>query len=89
MEINDFNLCDEEIIASDSRFIKKHNNIYISDEQLRILKKYNFDVDKYKNVSNLIYDIEQYLNSSDTYLEDLDWVEENLSEYNYYCNTNK
>ena len=83
------NLNDEDFIATPNKFLKKHNNIYISDEQFNILKKYNIDVNSYANISNLIYDIETYLNDSYEELEDLEWVSETLSEYNYYNNTNK
>ena len=88
MNLNDFDLNDE-IISNESKFLKKHNNIYISDEQYEILKKYNLNVDNYKNISELIYDIEEYLNDSYEELEDLEWVSQTLSEYNYYNNTNK
>lgn len=89
MFVNGINLDDEEFVGNEKRFLKKHNNIYISDEQADILKKYNIIVDKYNNVSDLIYDIEEYINDSYEQLEDLEWVSETLSEYNYYNNTNK
>lgn len=87
MWINDLN--GQDFVATPNKFLKKHNNIYISDEQFNILKKYNIDVDNYENISNLIYDIETYLNENYQELEDLEWVSETLSEYNYYNNTNK
>lgn len=82
-------LDENEIVSNDKRFVKKHNNIYISDEQLNILKAYNINIDNYKNLNELIYDIEEYLNNSYGDLEDLEWVSQTLSEYNYYNNTNK
>ena len=78
-----------DIIADDSKFLKKYNNIYISEEQENILLRYEIDVCKYKNINELLYDIEDILNNSYTSLEDLEWVSESLSEYNYYNNTNK
>ena len=85
----EFNLNEEDIVSLDNKFLKKHNNIYISDEQVNILKKYNIDINNYKDISRLIYDIEEYLNDSYDTLDDLEWVSETLSEYNYYNNTNK
>ena len=41
-----------------------------------------------KDVNELIYCIESILNNGDS-MDDLEWVSENLSEYNYYANTNK
>ena len=87
--IEEFDLNREDIIGSESKFLKKHGNIYISDEQKNILKKYDIDIDNYKNISELIYDIEEYLNDSYEVLDDLEWVSMTLSEYNYYNNTNK
>ena len=80
---------EEELIGNSSNFIKKYNNIYISAEQINILKNYDIDINKYNNINELIYDIEEYLNDSYEELSDLEWVSETLSEYNYYNNTNK
>ena len=82
-------LSNVDIVYSDDMFLKKHNNIYISDKENNILKKYNIDVDKYKDIKELIYDIEYIINDSYEELEDLTWVSEKLSEFNYYNNTNK
>jgi len=88
--IIDGNFLDEkDLVANESKFLKKINNIYISEEQVSILKKYDIIVDNYVNVSELIYEIETYLNESDGELDDLEWVSQTLSEYNYYNNTNK
>jgi len=79
----------DEVVGNEKTFIKKHNNIYISDEQINILKKYNINIENYTNLNELIYDIEECLNDSFDTLEDLEWVSQTLSEYNYYNNTNK
>lgn len=77
----------DEFIPNDKNFLKKHNNIYISDSNIEILKRYDIDIDKYINVNELIRDIEEILNVD--YYEDLDYVSSVLAEYNYYNNTNK
>ena len=89
MLINSNDIDSNTLYSSEDKFLKKYGNIYISDEQLNILKKYDIDINKYKNVSELIYDIEEYLNDSYQSMDDLEWVSETLSEYNYYNNTNK
>ncbi len=76
-----------DFVAHDEDFLKMHNNIYISDKNLAILKQYNINIDNYNNVSELIYDIESILNYE--YSEELDYVSYALAEYNYYTNTNK
>ena len=78
-----------EIIQNEKSFLRKYNNIYISEEQKEILDRYDIDVNKYLNISELIYDIEECLNNSIDELDDLEWVSQTISEYNYYNNTNK
>jgi len=80
---------DSEILKTEKSFLKKYNNIYISEEQKEILDRYDIDVKKYLNISELIYDIEECLNNSIEELDDLEWVSQTISEYNYYNNTNK
>lgn len=89
MLISEFNIDENEVVSNEHKFMKKHNNIYISDEQVNILKKYNINIYKYVNLNELIYAIEDCLNDSFEPLEDLEWVSQTLSEYNYYNNTNK
>lgn len=80
---------DEEVVATENKFLQKYNNIYISIEQKEILDKYGFDINKYNSVNELLFDLEEYLNDSYTELEDLEWVSQTVAEYNYYNNTNK
>ena len=74
--------------ANDEMFLKKIGNIYISQEQIDILEKYNININEFKNVKELIFTLEQILNNNSD-MEDLEWVSSILSEYNYYANTNK
>ena len=82
-------LDEEGLVSTEKSFLKKYNNIYISEEQKNILEKYNINVERYSNVSELLYDIEEYLNNCGFSLDDLEWVSQTISEYNYYNNTNK
>ena len=68
---------------------QRKNGIYLSDEQIEILNKYNINYLDYTNINELIFKIENYLNDSYTQLDDLEWVSESLSTFNYYHNTNK
>lgn len=72
--------------------LMKHlkNDIYLSPIQIDVLKQYGFSYQSYSNVKSLILDIEEYLN--DNYgeeLENLESVVSDLSEFDYYHNTNK
>ena len=89
MIIDDFDINIEEIVGNEKTFLKKHNNIYISEEQINILKKYDINIENYNNINELIYDIEDCLNNTYDELDDLEWVSQTLSEYNYYNNINK
>ena len=80
---------ENELVSTEKKFLKKYNNIYISEEQKNILDKYNINVETYSNITELIYDIEEYLNNCGFNLDDLEWVSQTISEYNYYNNTNK
>ena len=66
------------------------NDIYLSDNDLEKLKKYEFDINKYSNVKSLILDLSEYLEEEyDNDLSDLEQVLDSLSEFDYYHNTNK
>ena len=40
------------------------NNIYLSDNQIEILKQYGFTYQNYSNLKSLIFDIEEYINEN-------------------------
>lgn len=72
----------------ENRFTKyQKNDIYLTGEQIDILNEYGIDYDKCNSISELIYLIES--NKDDDNYDDLDWVQSNLAEFNYYHNTNK
>ncbi len=83
------NLDDKDLYATDDKFHIKHKDFYITKEQIDILSKYDIDINSFNNIEDLLFEIEEYLNDSDTEVPDLEWVSEALSEFNYYNNTNK
>lgn len=67
---------------------KIKNDIYLSKNDIEVLKRYNINYQKYNNMSSLIFEIEELLN--DGYGDDdLERLSESLQEFNYYNNTNK
>ena len=71
------------------RFQKFYSLIWVV-KNIEILERYGFDYKKYGSIEELIFDIEEYLNEEgDSDCGDLDWVSADLSERNYYQNTNK
>ncbi|MDD3187486.1 MAG: hypothetical protein PHD02_03325 [Bacilli bacterium] len=75
----------DETIKKNTTYSNK--DIYITEEEKAVLEKYAFDYRKYDSLSELSFDIEEYLN--DIYEEDLEYVLINMTDRNYYNNTNK
>lgn len=85
LDINDLT----KNVYNDKTMIKmRGNGIYLSDNQIEVLKRYDIDYSKYSSLSSLIFEIEEILNN-ETDIEDLEEVSQRLSELNYYNNTNK
>ena len=83
---------DETIIKDINKNMLKNldNGLLLSDAHIEILERYGFDYCKYGSINELIFDIEEFLNEEgDSDCGDLDWVSADLSERNYYQNTNK
>ena len=69
---------------------KYGNNIYLTDKEKETLEKYDFNINNYSDIKNLIFDIDEYINDNlDLELEDLESVLDSLSEFDYYHNTDK
>ena len=69
---------------------KYGNDIYLTDKEKTVLERYDFNVDNYSNIKDLMFDIEEYIDDNlDLELDDLEDVLTNLSDFNYYHNTNK
>ena len=87
MNIEEIN--NEVIDSINKNFYKKRNNdIVLKDNQIEVLLRYDIDINNIGSMSELIYIIEDVLEECD-YPDDLDYVANELSEYNYYNNTNK
>lgn len=84
----DINAITKDIFDDKDMIKNKGNGIYLSDNQINVLKRYNIDYKKYNSIKSLIFEIETVLNECDD-AADLDEVSRSLSEINYYNNTNK
>lgn len=87
-ELNVETIVDEIDIKNNFR-INRGNDIYLSNNQISILERNKIDYKKYSSLSSLIFDIEEYLNNTSEIDEELDALLVDLSELNYYKNTNK
>ncbi len=92
MKINNKELDINELtkdVYNDKSMIKmRGNGIYLSDNQIEVLNRYNIDYKKYNSLSSLIFEIEEILNE-EVDVDDLEDVSDKLSELNYYNNTEK
>ena len=91
MIVNNKNLDIEKLVKDvyeDKSFIKNRGNgIYLSDNDIEVLKRYDIDYKKYGNLNELIFDIESLLDEEDD--EELEDICSKLSEIYYYNYVNK
>ena len=73
----------------ENNFIKEvKKNIYLSNDDTKILKKYDIDYNNFSNMKELIFYIEDYINNYDID-DDLEELLIKLNDYNYYFYINK
>ena len=76
------------IDIENNKLIKVNNNLYLTNNQIDILKRYNIDYETSNSLRDLMIKIEDILD----YEEDIPELEDlldKLSERNYYEFTNK
>ena len=66
---------------------RRNNNFLLSDYQISILNRVGIDFNRYSNIRDLLFDVEELLN--DIYDDELDLVSNQLSEFIYYNETKK
>ena len=82
-----FDDLDVEINPDYTMMKKVNGNLYLSEEQMEILKSYNIDYMKFSSLKDLIHELmEEIEENDDDVLENLLDV---LSERDYYENYNK
>ena len=92
MEVNgkklDIDSLTKDVYNDKSMIKMRGNGIYLSDNQIEVLKRYDIDYKKYISLNSLIFEIEEILNE-EVDASELEEVSSRLSELNYYNNTNK
>ena len=72
----------------DNKLNKISDNLYLSNRQIEILKRYEIDYKKFNDIKPLMYEVETVL--EEVYdADDLQELSIELSEFTYYHNTNK
>lgn len=82
------NNLDKELdeIFKQNELEKINDKLYLTRNQIDILERYDIEY-KSKSIDELIFEIEDILNYEDS--DELDKLSMDLSEFNYYHNTNK
>lgn len=70
-----------------NKLIKVNNNLYLTNNQIDILKRYDVNYERCTSLRDLMIKIEDILDY-DQY-DELEGLLDTLSERNYYENTNK
>ena len=78
--------CDNMNLEFDENDLKKEreNKMFLSNNEVKTLEKYNVNYNNYDNLSSLIFDLNE-IDGDD----DLEQLAIELSEFNYYNNQNK
>ncbi len=82
-EVNINDLYDKKYMHKE---IKK--GIYLSEYQIEVLNRYGIDPMKYGSINDIMFLIDEIL-EDDADADDLDNISREISEFNYYANTNK
>lgn len=66
---------------------RRENNLLLSDYQVAVLNRNGIDINKFINIRDLLFEIENCLD--DYFNDELDLVGSQISEYIYYSDTKK
>lgn len=71
-------------------YLSKDNNkgILLNDYEIEVLRRNGFNYEDYSSLSELIFDLDNYLNNGNDD-EELEYITDRLSELHYYNETNK
>lgn len=69
---------------TDDLKIERKNKMYLSNNEIKTLEKYNVNYNNYDSLSSLIFDLNEIEGD-----DDLEQLAIELSEFNYYNNQNK
>ena len=70
---------------NDNKLIKVNNNLYLTNNQIEVLKRYNIDYETSNSLRDLMLKIENIIDYED--IEDLELLLDKLSERQYYEET--
>ncbi len=88
MKINNEEVNIDDLV--DQKYMHKEigKNIFLSEYQCQVLLSYNIDPYKCGSVDEILFQIDEVLEDNPD-ADDLDNISREISEFNYYANTNK
>ena len=87
IEINNEEIDISDLISQKYMHKKINDKLYLSDYQKSILDIYKIDYNSVSSAKELLFLIEDVLNEEE--YEDLEEISKQISEFDYYHNTNK
>ncbi len=87
MIINDQNINIDDLVDQKYMHKKLDNGLFLSDYQIDVLNRNGINPYECSGIDELIYLIDEILESDDD--EELDIISKEIIEFNYYTNTNK
>ena len=87
MIINDQNINIDDLVDEKYMHKKLDNGLFLSEYQIDVLKRNGIDPYKCSGIDEIIYMIDEILESDED--EELDSISREIIEFNYYNNTNK
>lgn len=90
MKVNNSNIDLDKITSylHTDNMHKNYNGLYLTEQQVSILKHYGFDYHNYSNMKSLLFDLENFLNN-EIDCDDLEIVAQEIAEFSYYHDIKK
>lgn len=88
MQIDNQNIDIDDLISDKYMHKEIKKGIFLSEYQIEVLTRYQIDLDKISSVEELIMIMDEIIDE-DPDSDDLEQISKEISEFNYYSNTNK
>lgn len=76
-------------ILDNNKLVKINDNLYLKQYQIDVLEMFHIEYQKCSSISEILFFIDEVLESDAGETEVLEEVADSLQEFNYYHNTNK
>ncbi len=88
MQIDNQNIDIDDLVSDKYMHKEIKKGIFLSEYQIEVLTRYQIDLDKISSVEELIMIMDDIIDE-DPDSDDLEQISKEISEFNYYSNTNK